>query len=223
MTTTGVSILKIKTSAPSFESLKRLYVSAFPQCERRDEEEWCRMINGEPAMSLYSILPDHPSPIQIEGASGEYISSLSEDAKEGRSSRGSEPPHPAPIGFITAWDLEGFTYIEHFAIADSVRNGGFGTKAIRAFLQAIPQGRAVVLEAEPPESSPLAARRIAFYQRQGFILSDRPYKQPPYSEGGKMIDLKLMSSVPIPSQAAYVAIVSSIYTTVYRYEESGKR
>lgn len=223
MTTPSVSIHKINTSAPGFESLKRLYVSAFPRCERRDEEEWCRMINIEPALSLYSILPDHTIPMQSEGASGGAISSLGEGERGGKNSRSNEPPHPAPIGFITAWDLEDFTYIEHFAIADSVRNGGFGTKAIRAFLQAIPQGRAVILEAEPPESSPLAARRIAFYQRQGFILSDYPYKQPPYTEGGKMIGLKLMSSVSIPSQAAYAAIVSSIYTTVYRYEERGKR
>ena len=35
------------------------------------------------------------------------------------------------VGFITGWQFESFVYVEHFAIDESVRNGGIGAKAMR--------------------------------------------------------------------------------------------
>ena len=39
---------------------------------------------------------------------------------------------------------------------------------------------ALVLEVEPPESSEIAARRVAFYEKWGFCVNERPYAQPSF-------------------------------------------
>lgn len=183
-----VTLCKINTSTPAFSAIKGIYLSAFPECERREEGQWADLIDSEPLLSLYAV------------ACGDSAST---------------------IGFITSWNFDGFIYIEHFAISETVRNGGFGTKAIRKFLDCIAGGKRVVLEVEPPGISPLAQRRISFYQRQGFVMSGYAYKQPPYAEGKEMIDLKLMSTNPIADEEDYASIVKTIHSKVYGYCAEG--
>ena len=43
------------------------------------------------------------------------------------------------VGFITWWDFDSFVYIEHFAIDEKHRNGGYGGKALSLFLQNLKQ------------------------------------------------------------------------------------
>lgn len=184
MTKTEVTLKKIVTSNIEFDNIKQIYLSAFPKCERRNADDWCRLIDTNPALSLFAIC---------------------------------QSPSPTPIGFITSWDFPNFVYIEHFAISEKVRNGGFGTLSIQKFLRFVPKSKTVVLEAELPESSPMASRRISFYQRQGFILLPYDYKQPPYSPGEEMLDLKIMASMPIASRSQFESIIKSIHSEVYGY------
>ena len=186
MSTSEVTLCKINTSDPAFHAIKKLYLSSFPECERRDYGQWAALLNSEPILSLYAIACGNPA---------------------------------TTIGFITSWNFDGFLYIEHFAISENVRNGGFGTKAIRIFLDRIAGGKRVVLEAEPPEMSAIAQRRISFYQRQGFAMSAYGYKQPPYTAGMEMIELKLMSTIPIVNEEDYALIVKAIHSNVYGYVE----
>ena len=117
-----------------------------------------------------------------------------------------------PIGLITYWDFDNFTYIEHFAIHPSVRNKGYG-KQVLAIIKAQNQ-KPIVLEAEEPINE-LSIRRIAFYQRQGFILHNQPYLQPPYREGDKWFPLKLMSYGNIDMERMFNTIKEQIYREVY--------
>lgn len=95
------------------------------------------------------------------------------------------------VGFITGWDMGGYIYLEHFATDPSVRNKGYGASVISSVLSSDP--RPHVLEAERPDT-PLAARRIAFYRRAGFLITDTEYIQPPYSPQGKGVPMYVMSS-----------------------------
>lgn len=95
-------------------------------------------------------------------------------------------------GFITTWQLPSATYIEHFAIMPSLRGKNIGSRAL-AKLCSLSRS-AIVLEAELPESSNMAMRRIAFYTRAGFNAHPEfNYVQPPYSPGLPAVPLMLMT------------------------------
>ena len=93
-------------------------------------------------------------------------------------------------GFISCWDFDDFIYVEHFAIDPSTRGNGIGGTAIQA-LAAHYSTQPLVLEVEPPTND-IAIRRIHFYERQGFFISNTPYLQPPYRKGDEWFELKLM-------------------------------
>lgn len=120
-----------------------------------------------------------------------------------------------PIGILTYWDLETFIFIEHFAIDYHYRNKGYGSKALSNLLNHLQ--RPIILEAEKPTSE-LSSRRINFYKRQGFIVQDFPYLQPPYREGDEWFPLLLMSYGFTDIEIDYTNIRNSIYREVYKKE-----
>ncbi len=125
----------------------------------------------------------------------------------------------ANIGFLTIWNLPGNIYVEHFAIFDNCRGGGFGAEVVRRLAvegESRPEGlpaKPVLLEVELPESSELAARRVGFYERNGLrSLDDVPYFQPPYADGLPDVPMMLMAS---ERPADPVATAMILHTLVY--------
>ena len=117
-----------------------------------------------------------------------------------------------PIGLITFWNFTDFCYIEHFATDAAQRNKGYGEKILRTFKAQCPIP--IVLEAEEPTDE-MSRRRIGFYQRQGFILQDCPYLQPPYRVGDDWFPLKLMTYGEVDMEKMYGHIKGCIYKEVY--------
>lgn len=118
-------------------------------------------------------------------------------------------------GFITCWRFEKFSFIEHFAINSEARNGGIGAMFLKEVLQM--QNNPVVLEVEEPLND-LCKRRIAFYERNGFVQGNVPYFQPPYREGEPTIPMILMSYGNMNLENEYEDIVPIIYSEVYNYD-----
>ena len=117
-----------------------------------------------------------------------------------------------PIGLLTYWDFQFFVYIEHFAIDNRLRNGGYGSKALDAFKRLI--SKPIVLEAEEPTAE-ITCRRICFYQRQGFVMQEVPYLQPPYRPEDEWFPLKLMTYGTIDMEKEYFTLKNKIYREVY--------
>jgi ribosomal protein S18 acetylase RimI-like enzyme len=93
-------------------------------------------------------------------------------------------------GIILWWNFDDVRYIEHIATSPRIRGKGYGLHLLNRFISesAIP----VILEVEYPVSE-INKRRIAFYQRTGFVCNPHPYRQPPYKKGGASIPMMLMS------------------------------
>ncbi len=123
------------------------------------------------------------------------------------------------VGFLNFWDLDDFVYIEHFAVDPSLRGKGTGTAIMNKALE-LNQGRIKVLEAEPPELSEIAFRRIAFYKRLGFIPNPNVYWQPPITAGEPPVKLSLLSTPSLLTQGEYSAIKAAIYREVYKVPEN---
>jgi len=115
-------------------------------------------------------------------------------------------------GFITAWQLDGFTYVEHFAIDESARNGGIGGKAMKQFMDLCE--KPIVLEVEIPVDE-MSKRRIGFYERLGFVLDDHEYHQPPYRNGESWLEMRLMSFGQLELDSSFEKVKDRIYKHVY--------
>jgi GNAT superfamily N-acetyltransferase len=117
------------------------------------------------------------------------------------------------IGFITEWIFEAFVYVEHFAIDETARNGGLGAIAMKQFIERTAQP--VVLEVELPTGE-LSTRRIAFYERLGFIPDNHAYQQPPYKKGEPWLPMQLMTYGQIDLEKSFESVRSCLYKNVYK-------
>lgn len=116
-----------------------------------------------------------------------------------------------PIGIVSLWRFDGFTYIEHLAIHPSHRSNGIGSQVLHAIATAIHSP--VVVEVEPPTMMhPMASRRIDFYRRNGFDILPYRYIQPPYGPHLPSVELLLMSTSPAPD--AHL-VANTLYKYVY--------
>ncbi len=117
---------------------------------------------------------------------------------------------------FATWEIDDFLYIEHFAVKECYRNGGYGGRLLDLLLQE--KGKPVVLEVEEPTDA-LTKRRVGFYQRHGLIFNSYPYLQPPMRRGQAMLPLRLMTKPAALDAATYQRYKKSIYHTVYKYED----
>ena len=120
------------------------------------------------------------------------------------------------VAFFGVWRLSGFDFIEHFAVKETHRNGGIGTKLLRELL--ILLKKPVILEVEPPTEK-LTKSRIQFYERNGFALNDYDYFQPPISKGRSRIPLMIMTYPNQITVSQYENIRNALYQEVYHYYE----
>lgn len=116
------------------------------------------------------------------------------------------------IGFILAWEISDFRFIEHFAVDKSYRGSGIGSRILSDYL--LMNEKPVCLEVEPPLNS-ISERRIAFYKRLGFMLNDFEYFQPALQPGQKEIELKIMSYPKILSKEQFDFYRKRIYNAAY--------
>lgn len=117
-------------------------------------------------------------------------------------------------GVLNFWELGGFVYVEHFAVQPELRGQGIGA-ALMHELSRIADGRIYLLEAEPPHDSPVAARRIAFYERLGFVLNTHEYIQPAMGKDEQPLPLVIMSAPKALTEEQFVQARDRMYKTVY--------
>lgn len=117
---------------------------------------------------------------------------------------------------ITLWRFADFAFIEHFAVSEKYRNQGLGAKILETVRSFVPCP--LCLEVELPDTA-LAARRISFYERNGFFVNTYPYVQPSYDPDRKPVPLWILTSGAPVSQEQFENIRAILYKQVYRTEE----
>lgn len=117
------------------------------------------------------------------------------------------------VAFFAVWRFAEFLYVEHFAVAESERNGGIGAGLLQELLKL--HGMPTVLEVEPPEGE-LPHRRIRFYERNGFVMNDYDYVQPPLQEGKSEIPLRIMSYPKRLEPERFETIRTTLYREVFQ-------
>lgn len=115
-------------------------------------------------------------------------------------------------GFVFYWALNGFVFVEHFALLESMRGKGGGTTVMNLLKEMF---RLIVLEVEPAQYSVDAFRRLTFYKRLGYLEFDSAYLQPPYHPGEIYRPMVLMHIGDEDWQPYYKVVVEEIYGIVY--------
>lgn len=100
------------------------------------------------------------------------------------------------VAFLAVWEGPNFIFLEHFAVKESFRNGGLGSKLLQTFVKQ--QTKPILLEIERPEGE-IEKRRANFYERNGFNLTKWSYLQPALAKDQSPVPLVLMS-YPMPIQ-----------------------
>lgn len=95
------------------------------------------------------------------------------------------------IGYLILWELSTYTFVEHFEVFEEFRSQKLGSFITKYLFENYPR---IILEIEPEHSGKDAARRYAFYQKNGFHLIDEMYVQPSYGKGKKPLNLWLLSN-----------------------------
>lgn len=95
------------------------------------------------------------------------------------------------IGYLILWELSNYTFVEHFEVFEEFRSQKLGSHITQYLFENFPR---IILEIEPDHLNENAARRYAFYQRNGFRLIDEMYVQPSYGKGKKPLNLWLLSN-----------------------------
>lgn len=95
------------------------------------------------------------------------------------------------VGFLSYWDFEGYTYIEHLAVDPAHRGKGLGSKMLQHLFDTV--NKNVLIEVERPETDE-ARRRLEFYERNGFkTRREIDYRQPAYSKKQEPVEMLLMT------------------------------
>ncbi len=97
--------------------------------------------------------------------------------------------HDEIIAFIATWKLDGFYFVEHLAVSPKMRNQNIGSNFVKEYLKTA--DLPLVLEIENLDDS-ISKRRIGFYERLGFVLTDICYDQPNFQKSKTVIPLRIM-------------------------------
>lgn len=120
------------------------------------------------------------------------------------------------IGFLAGWEFEDFRYVENLAVRPSVRSGGIGGRLMRRFMEQ--SSLPIVLEVELPVDE-WRQRRITFYQRLGFYLTDYRYIQPPLRVGQIGLPLNVMCYPSHLSHEKLDKITDTLFSEVYNVQK----
>lgn len=119
-------------------------------------------------------------------------------------------------GFFTYWNLEGFLFGEHLAVDSSFRNAGLGRLFLEDFFKTLEAP--FIIEVERPFNE-IASRRIAFYERLGFILCPFDYLQPSYTGLTEPVPMYMMAYGKNLDKKDFEYYRDNIYKTVYKVTE----
>lgn len=114
-------------------------------------------------------------------------------------------------GFLIGWQLPEFYFIEHFAIQPRLRGKKIGGTIIQMLQAKYP---CIVLETEPAADND-STRRIAFYEKLGFIQLPFTYFQPPYRTGESPLSMLLMRFPSGCNEDAFRSITETLNRCIY--------
>lgn len=121
------------------------------------------------------------------------------------------------LAFIATWKLPKFIFAEHFAVLKELRGQGIGSEFLKTYINTL--DLPLVLEVENL-SDTISLKRIEFYKRLGFILTDICYDQPNFQKYSTKIPLRIMYH-PNGRQLDLNIVKTEIFRNIYKKSLNG--
>ncbi len=118
---------------------------------------------------------------------------------------------------ICVWVFSSFVYIENFAVHEKYRGTGIGSSMLNDIKART--NLEIVLEVEFPDSK-IKERRIEFYSKNGFILTDHKYVLPKISDSDEKILVNIMTSSQSMPYERFLEIRDELMKSVYCKENN---
>jgi GNAT superfamily N-acetyltransferase len=115
-------------------------------------------------------------------------------------------------GLLTVWDFEEFRFVEHLAVRQELRGTGIGSRMMREYLDS--EDKPAWVEVDGAETVE-AKRRIAFYERLGFILSEFGYPQPALQDAAEGVFLRIMTCPCGVTESQFLHVKEKVFSCVY--------
>ncbi len=117
------------------------------------------------------------------------------------------------IGILFYWKLDKYIYLEHFAIDESLRGKGYGSKVLKEFSS---KNTNIILEIDPPIDD-ISIKRYNFYKSLGFKLYDFDHIQLPYRKNYEGYKLKILAHGILLSLDDYNEFYDLMYKNLLPY------
>lgn len=118
------------------------------------------------------------------------------------------------IGFISYWEFETYIYIEHFAINDTLRGEGYGSRVLNSFIEEMT--KQIILEIDPVTDEKTAAR-LRFYQKCGFYENQHRHTHPPYRDGYTPHLLTILTTGCIMAEKEFQKFSTDLKTIIMNF------
>ncbi|QQD84319.1 MULTISPECIES: GNAT family N-acetyltransferase [unclassified Jeotgalicoccus] len=117
------------------------------------------------------------------------------------------------LAFYAVWENEKYRFIEHLAVNPNYRSRGLGSKTLQAFHDL--DNKPVILEVEAPDDE-TKKRRVQFYEKNGYYLTDFKYMQPKINKDLDTVELVQMTYPRELSTAELTEAKAWLDRTVYK-------
>ncbi len=118
------------------------------------------------------------------------------------------------IGLLGYWDFPNYLYIEHFAINNALRGGGYGSRILESLLKST--DKFVIIEIDP-QIDEISLRRLHFYERLGFKKTPFIHPLPIYQpQNHQDMDLTILTYPEAISEDFYNQFNNDLHDIVMK-------
>lgn len=93
------------------------------------------------------------------------------------------------LAILFYWQIDSYTYLEHFAVNTILRGRSYGSKILEEFIS---NNQNIILEIEPIIDE-ITQKRLAFYERFDFKVNNHTHFQVPFRKNAQELQLIFLS------------------------------
>ncbi|MGB3749966.1 MAG: GNAT family N-acetyltransferase [Arcobacteraceae bacterium] len=106
------------------------------------------------------------------------------------------------LAILFYWQIERYTYLEHFAVNSTLRGRSYGSKILQEFID---NNQNIILEIEPIIDE-ATQKRLDFYERFDFRVNNHIHFQVPFRKNSEKLQLIFLSHKKVLSDGEYTAL-----------------
>jgi len=118
------------------------------------------------------------------------------------------------LAILFYWQIQRYTYLEHFAVNSTQRGRSYGSKILQEFID---NNQNIILEIEPIIDE-ITKKRLDFYERFDFRVNTHIHFQVPFRKNDQKLKLLFLSHKKVLSDNQYTTLYQMMLQEM-SYEE----